>query len=87
MDDHRNLYRPTTEFKSDFVPTRQQEDVMIAPLGPPPTALPTPIINSNPIHDLATMAYITNIPLSIPEYKIEQIMWVSKIHLGLWPSA
>lgn len=70
----RPQYQPTTNFSSDFVPNAAVEPLLAEPL-------PLQILQhqgptfSNPMQDLATMVFITNIPVALENYALEQILW------------
>ncbi|KAI8916358.1 hypothetical protein EDD86DRAFT_198355 [Gorgonomyces haynaldii] len=67
-------YKPTIEYQADFVAAEDGEPLLDRPLGDSFIFMPSAI--SNPAHDLTTMVYITNVPLSMKDYALEQLLWV-----------
>ena len=76
--DSRHFYQPTTNFSSEFVPSVQQDILLSQPLpflqlSRSSGAVPTGY--SNTALDLTTMVFLRNIPISMTDYSLEQILW------------
>ena len=87
--DKHAKYQAKTSFSSDFVPAVEINPLLAEPFlvitQQQPVAKRYAQAQSNPVIDLQTMAFSGNIPTSVSDYAIEQLLWVYIVKLVLRP--